>query len=77
MGVRGGDRKSKSVAAASVVAKVFRDKMMDLLDGVYSEYGLGKNKGYGTREHYRALERCGPSALHRHSFNLGMKVWDT
>ena len=68
-----GDCKSISVAAASIVAKVFRDEMMVLLDKVYKGYALWKNKGYGTKEHYQALREKGPTCLHRFSFNLGEK----
>jgi len=68
--IPGGDGKSISIAAASIVAKVIRDKMMVLLDQVYEGYALGKNKGYGTREHYLALRKKGPTPLHRFSFNL-------
>jgi ribonuclease HII len=70
MCIPGGDRKSISIAAASIVAKVVRDKMMVLLDQVYEGYALGKNKGYGTKEHYRALRERGPTPLHRFSFSL-------
>jgi ribonuclease HII len=70
MCIPGGDRKSISIAAASIVAKVVRDKMMVLLDQVYEGYALGKNKGYGTKEHYRALRERGPTPLHRFSFRL-------
>jgi len=70
-GVTGGDRKSLSIAAASILAKVVRDDMMDVFDGFFSGYSLSRNKGYGTPEHYRALRSLGPSPLHRRSFNLG------
>ncbi|NIM91017.1 MAG: ribonuclease HII [Candidatus Aminicenantes bacterium] len=70
MCIPGGDRKSISIAAASIVAKVVRDKMMVLLDRVYEGYALGRNKGYGTEEHYRALKERGPTPLHRFSFSL-------
>ncbi len=65
-----GDKKCISIAAASIVAKVIRDEMMMLLDRVYKGYFLSKNKGYGTKEHFRALEKKGPTPLHRLSFNL-------
>jgi len=68
-----GDRKSNSIAAASIIAKVFRDEMMDNLDKIYKGYFLSRNKGYGTRDHYRALELIGPSPFHRLSFNLKAK----
>jgi ribonuclease HII len=65
-----GDQKSISIAAASIIAKVTRDRMMKKLDLVFEGYALSKNKGYGTKEHYDALRRLGPTALHRQSFNL-------
>jgi len=65
-----GDKKCISIAAASIVAKVIRDEMMMLLDKVYQGYSLSRNKGYGTQEHFRALEKKGPTPLHRLSFNL-------
>ncbi len=68
-----GDKKSISIAAASIVAKVLRDEMMILLDKVYGGYLLSKNKGYGTEEHYRALKKKGPTPLHRFTFNLRCK----
>lgn len=68
-----GDCRSISIAAASIVAKVIRDEMMVLLDKVYRGYALEKNKGYGTKEHYQALKKKGPTHMHRFSFNLGEK----
>jgi ribonuclease HII len=65
-----GDQKSISIAAASIIAKVTRDRMMKRLDCVFQGYALSKNKGYGTREHYNALQKLGPTAFHRHSYNL-------
>ena len=65
-----GDRKSITIAAASIIAKVFRDEMLNHFDAVFEGYNLSKNKGYGTKEHYQALEKMGPSIFHRHSFNL-------
>jgi len=65
-----GDRKSITIAAASIVAKVFRDEMMDRLDKIYGGYALSRNKGYGTKEHFKALSEKGPTPLHRRSFNL-------
>lgn len=70
MAVPQGDRKIFSVAAASIVAKVFRDELMAVLDEIYPGYQLDRNKGYATEAHYRALETIGPSALHRKSFRL-------
>lgn len=65
-----GDRKSISIAAASIIAKVFRDEMMNRFDKIYEGYGLSKNKGYATKEHYIALQKMGPTPFHRFSFNL-------
>ena len=65
-----GDRKSLSIAAASIVAKVLRDEMIIHLDRIFEGYGLAKNKGYGTKEHFAALQHRGPSICHRHTFNL-------
>ncbi len=71
MGIPQGDRKSVSVAAASIVAKVFRDDLMSLFDTIYTGYGLSRHKGYGTGEHFRQLRERGPTRLHRMSFKLG------
>ena len=65
-----GDQKSISIAAASIIAKVTRDQIMRSLDLVFEGYALSKNKGYGTKEHYDALRRLGPTAFHRQSYNL-------
>lgn len=70
LGLPKGDKKSVTIAAASIVAKVLRDEMMIRLDRVYQGYSLSKNKGYGTKEHYKALEKMGPTVFHRMSFNL-------
>lgn len=64
----GGDGLSLSIAAASVIAKVTRDRLMLDLDRQYPGYGLARHKGYGTREHFDALQRLGPSPCHRRSF---------
>jgi len=63
-----GDALSASIAAASILAKVERDRFIRLWDPVYPQYGLASNKGYGTRQHVDALRRHGPSPLHRRSF---------
>jgi ribonuclease HII len=63
-----GDRVAASVAAASIVAKVTRDRMMRELDERYPVYGFCRHKGYVTDEHLRALEEHGPSPVHRRSF---------
>jgi len=64
-----GDAHLLSVAAASVVAKVVRDRIMERLDRVWPEYGFARHKGYGTPEHLAALGRLGPCPLHRFSFS--------
>lgn len=63
-----GDRYCLSIAAASIVAKVTRDKQMVALDALYPGYGFARHKGYGTAAHLQALRRDGPCAEHRHSF---------
>jgi ribonuclease HII len=63
-----GDRRSASVAAASIIAKVTRDRIMEEADRQYPMYGFGRHKGYGTPEHRIALEQHGPCALHRRTF---------
>jgi ribonuclease HII len=63
-----GDRVCRSVAAASVLAKVIRDHLMMIWAIQYPEYGFERNKGYGTEEHWKALGDIGPSPCHRGSF---------
>jgi ribonuclease HII len=63
-----GDSKSFSIAAASIVAKVTRDKMMEEYDREYSGYGFASHKGYGTKAHLNALRELGPCAIHRRTF---------
>lgn len=63
-----GDAKSVSIAAASIVAKVTRDKMMEAYETKYPGYGFASNKGYGSAEHIAALKRLGPCKIHRKSF---------
>jgi ribonuclease HII len=63
-----GDACSYSIAAASIVAKVTRDRQMIEMDRLYPEYGFARNKGYGTKEHIDALKRIGPCPIHRKSF---------
>jgi ribonuclease HII len=65
-----GDSRSISVAAASIVAKVSRDHIMDRYHIQYSQYNFKKNKGYGTREHRNAIKKYGYSKIHRRSFKL-------
>jgi ribonuclease HII len=64
-----GDATMLSIAAASVVAKVVRDRIMARLDRVWPDYGFVRHKGYGTPEHLAAIDRCGPCPLHRYSFS--------
>lgn len=64
----GGDGASCSIAAASILAKVFRDRMCKEWDRMYPEYGIAKHKGYGTKAHMEALLRYGPSPIHRRTF---------
>lgn len=68
IGIIKGDAKSVSIAAASVVAKVYRDNMMCEYDKIYPEYAFAKNKGYGTKEHMDALRSIGMCPIHRRSF---------
>ena len=63
-----GDTLSASIAAASIIAKVTRDRMMVTYDGVYPGYGFASNKGYGSKEHIEALKTMGPCEIHRRSF---------
>lgn len=63
-----GDQKSTSIAAASIIAKVYRDKLMVELSRKYRRYGWNKNKGYGTKEHQEAIKKWGITRLHRKEF---------
>ena len=63
-----GDAKSISIAAASIVAKVTRDRMMEEYDPLMPEYGFASNKGYGSQAHIQALKKYGPSPIHRATF---------
>ena len=63
-----GDAKNYSIAAASIIAKVTRDRMMKEWDEVYPDYGFAKHKGYGTAEHIRIIKEKGPCLIHRKSF---------
>jgi len=66
--VKSGDRKCLSIACASIVAKVRRDRIMEGLDRLYPKYGFIRHKGYGTAAHFRTLKKYGPSPVHRLSF---------
>ncbi len=63
-----GDRRSLSIAAASIIAKVTRDRRMKRMDEQWPQYGFGRHKGYGTADHLEALRRHGPCPEHRRSF---------
>ena len=63
-----GDAKSVSIAAASIIAKVTRDRLMVEYDSVFPEYGFASNKGYGAQVHIEALKKYGPTPIHRKSF---------
>lgn len=63
-----GDAKSISIAAASIIAKVTRDRLMIAYDKIFPQYGFAENKGYGTKEHIEALQKFGPTPIHRVSF---------
>ena len=64
-----GDALSYSIGAASILAKVSRDRLMVQLDQVYPGYGFAQHKGYGTEEHYAAIKTLGPCPIHRQSFS--------
>ena len=63
-----GDSLSASIAAASILAKVTRDRLMEQYDEAYPQYGFAIHKGYGTKRHYEALREFGPSPIHRMTF---------
>lgn len=71
--IAGGDRKSFSIAAASIVAKVTRDRMMVVYDEMYPQYGFAKHKGYGTKHHVEAIRKHGYCEIHRKTFRI--KGW--
>ncbi|MEI6788311.1 MAG: ribonuclease HII [bacterium] len=74
----GGDGRSLSIAAASIIAKVTRDRMMVELDNLYPGYQFARHKGYGTKIHMESLFKLGPSPAHRRSFRPvreAMRVW--
>ena len=64
-----GDRLSATIAAASIIAKVTRDRLMLEYDQVYPEYGFARHKGYATEEHLQAIDRFGPCPIHRRTFH--------
>lgn len=72
VGIIKGDSKSASIAAASIIAKVTRDRIMKDYDRKYPGYGFASHKGYGTKEHYEAVKRLGMCEIHRKSFLKGI-----
>ena len=67
-GITNGDGLCFSIACASIVAKVARDRLMVEMDGIYPGYGLARHKGYATEEHFACLQRLGPCPIHRRTF---------
>ncbi len=67
-GITNGDNLCFSIACASIIAKVARDRLMVEFDEIYPGYGLARHKGYGTRQHFASLYRLGPCPIHRRSF---------
>jgi ribonuclease HII len=72
MSLKKGDQRSLSISAASVMAKVYRDRIMRFYDERFPEYGFRENKGYGTQKHLAALRRHGPCPVHRMTFKRVM-----
>ncbi len=72
--IKKGDAFSASIAAASVIAKVTRDRMMLHYDGIYPQYGFSRHKGYGTQDHLKNISKFGPCKIHRKTFK-GVKEY--
>ena len=72
--IKKGDVLSASIAAASVIAKVTRDRMMLHYDGIYPQYGFSRHKGYGTQDHLKNISKFGPCKIHRKTFK-GVKEY--
>lgn len=70
--IKGGDGKSISIAASSIIAKTTRDLIMKSYDIMYPEYGFGRHKGYGTKAHREAIKNFGATPIHRKSFSWGL-----
>ncbi|MCL4366349.1 ribonuclease HII [Patescibacteria group bacterium] len=68
--IKNGDKICASISAASIIAKVYRDKLMKKLHNKYPRYGFAKHKGYGTKQHQEAIKKYGLTRIHRKSFNL-------
>ena len=71
--IKNGDQKSLSIAAASIIAKTWRDRLMTLYSKIYPMYGWERNKGYGTHEHRNAIKKFGLTKIHRKSFLRNLK----
>jgi ribonuclease HII len=74
LAIAGGDGKCASIAAASIIAKVTRDRLMIKYHAKYPDYGFDRHKGYGTRLHFQRLKYHGPCAIHRRSFCLNINT---
>src|SRR3989344_1454728 len=74
LAIKKGDEKSASIAAASIIAKVYRDKLMSQLSKKFPNYGFEKHKGYGTKVHQQMIKAYGFAPIHRTSFNLSYLV---
>ena len=72
-----GDQRSLSIAAASIIAKVYRDELMIQYSKTYPEFGFERNMGYGTKEHLEALDRVGYTPIHRRSFEPVKSMYKT
>ena len=72
-----GDALSASIAAASIIAKVTRDRLADEWSKIYPEYGFDKNRGYGTKLHLDAIKKFGPTEIHRKTFNPVKNILDS
>lgn len=70
MAIKDGDKICASIAAASIIAKVYRDSLMEKLDQAYPKYGFATHKGYGTKLHQERIKKYGLSKIHRKSYNL-------
>lgn len=74
MAVKDGDKICASISAASIIAKVFRDNLMEILDKDFPEYGFASHKGYGTKLHKEAIKKNGLSKIHRKSYSLDFLI---
>ncbi len=72
--IKKGDQKSKSISAASVIAKVYRDRIMDAYHERYPAYGFSNHKGYGTKRHLETLKKFGPCPVHRLTFKGVLQI---